>query len=818
MTHPHPNRRFVPQAVLTKSGKINTASASINSVGASVNTVGASVNTIGARINTVVRPINTVGSKPTVNHPRSISNTYKKGYLQVTRPFNTNKNSIFNKTVNTVMVKDTTARYRAVVSKNKGKGANAVKASACWGNPQQKEYKEKRVIDSGCSRHMIGNKCYLTEYEDYDGGFVSFGDGKGNQTNGIAGTKDNIIAGQVEKKIEHEQEYILIPICTTDPLISQDPKVSEEDAKEKPTEMDESGASDKDGNDDKSHKNIPVSTAGPSCTDDDLSSPVNAAKASKEPKKVIQALEDPSWVEAMQEEAFMPFKLQKVGHWLICLMARGPLEQNRLQEQHKKDGIIISQDKYVADILKKFNFATVKIASTPIETNKALVKDEEAEAVDVHLYKINDGLIDRIFRYLKGQPKLGLWYPRDSPFDLEPFLDSDYARASLDRKSTIGGCQFIGKRLILWQCKKQTIVANSTTEAEDCYEKKLIQVIKIHIDHNVADLLTKAFDVSSPTIYASYIEQFWNTATSKTVNSVKQIHAIVDGKAVVISESSVRSDLLFNDEDVQVTVPGTKKPWGGGAPAQTRSERVLKEPNEPSLPKGHTSGSGEGSMEHTFELMDNVLNTPMIHLSWEITYLEVMRSDFDDLDDLVDEGITLFKRKDAANQEHLILLMRMLATPSTPPPTTTIFCDEDSLLLRHYVKMKVRKQRKRKRSCSQDKKNLLDKTDQLTTLQTLSTLIQKTRIDVDHELTVRLTHKEQEKYTIEERARLLAEFFKRRKKQLAAKRAEAIRNKLPTRTQVRNMMITYLKHMVEFFKGWKPLSPLQLAVEEVIWE
>nr|GEW14390.1 ribonuclease H-like domain-containing protein [Tanacetum cinerariifolium] len=47
------------------------------------------------------------------------------------------------------------------------------------GNPQQKEYKEKRVIDSGCSRHMTGNKCYLTDYEDYDDGFVSFGDGKG---------------------------------------------------------------------------------------------------------------------------------------------------------------------------------------------------------------------------------------------------------------------------------------------------------------------------------------------------------------------------------------------------------------------------------------------------------------------------------------------------------------------------------------------------------------------------------------------------------------------------------------------------------------
>ncbi|GKD98661.1 hypothetical protein Tco_1382558, partial [Tanacetum coccineum] len=162
-------RRFVPQAVLTKSGKINTA---------------------GASVNTVVRPVNTACLKSTVNHPRSISNAYRKGYSQVTRPFNKYseyKNSIFNKKVNTIRVKDTTARDRAVVSENKGKGVNDVKASACWvwkaknssGNPQQKKYKEKGVIDSGCSRHITGNRCYLTEYEDYDGGFISFGDGKG---------------------------------------------------------------------------------------------------------------------------------------------------------------------------------------------------------------------------------------------------------------------------------------------------------------------------------------------------------------------------------------------------------------------------------------------------------------------------------------------------------------------------------------------------------------------------------------------------------------------------------------------------------------
>ncbi|GJU36265.1 hypothetical protein Tco_1184619 [Tanacetum coccineum] len=150
------------------------------------------------------------------------------------------------------------------------------------------------------------------------------------------------------------------------------------------------------------------------------------------------------------------------------------------------------------DILKKSDFITMKTSSTPIETNKALLKDEEAEDVDVHLYRLMIGSLmyliasrpnimfaicacvrfqvtpkvshiyamKRIFSYLKVQPKLGLWYPRDSPFDLEAFFDSYYAGASLDRKPTIGGCQFLGKRLISWQCKKQTIIANSTTEAE----------------------------------------------------------------------------------------------------------------------------------------------------------------------------------------------------------------------------------------------------------------------------------------------------------------------------------------------------------------
>ncbi|GJR30504.1 putative ribonuclease H-like domain-containing protein [Tanacetum coccineum] len=273
-------------------------------------------------------------------------------------------------------------------------------------------------------------------------------------------------------------------------------------------------------------------------------------------------------------------------------------------------------------------------------------------------------IVKRIFRYLKHQPKLGLWYPRDSPFELEAYSDSDYGGASLDRKSTTGGCQFLGRRLISWQCKKQTIVANSTTEAEyvaaanccgqvlwiqnqmmdygfnfmntkihidnestisviknpvahsrtkhieirfhfirDCYEKRLIEVIKIHTDHNVADLLTKGFDVtrfnflvvSIGLLNLESLERdidgteelllpdlliLWLTKVStdsaklvplgKDSTAIKPLEKIplrtflheapftvlslyitakVAGKPMNISEASIRSDLLFYDAD-----------------------------------------------------------------------------------------------------------------------------------------------------------------------------------------------------------------------------------------------------------------------------
>nr|GEV44502.1 fructose-1,6-bisphosphatase, chloroplastic-like [Tanacetum cinerariifolium] len=141
-----------------------------------------------------------------------------------------------------------------------------------------------------------------------------------------------------------------------------------------------------------------------------------------------------------------------------------------LQMKQKKDGIFISQDKYVVEILKKFRSTEVKNRSNSMETQKPLLKDEDGEEVDVYMYRsmigslmyltssrpdimfavcacvryqVNPNVshlhaVKRIFKYLKGQPKLGLWYPKDSSFDLVAYTDSDNARANLNKKSTIG--------------------------------------------------------------------------------------------------------------------------------------------------------------------------------------------------------------------------------------------------------------------------------------------------------------------------------------------------------------------------------------------
>nr|GEU88419.1 copia protein [Tanacetum cinerariifolium] len=122
-----------------------------------------------------------------------------------------------------------------------------------------------------------------------------------------------------------------------------------------------------------------------------------------------------------------------------------------LQVKQKEDGIFISQDKYFSEIMKKFDFLSVKTASTPIETKKPLVKDEEADNVDVNLYR---SMIDSLLYLTSFRPDIMYAICACSMFQVTP------------KTSHLQDVKRIFRRHISWQCKKQTIVAASTTEAE----------------------------------------------------------------------------------------------------------------------------------------------------------------------------------------------------------------------------------------------------------------------------------------------------------------------------------------------------------------
>nr|GEV22684.1 putative ribonuclease H-like domain-containing protein [Tanacetum cinerariifolium] len=134
---------------------------------------------------------------------------------------------------------------------------------------------------------------------------------------------------------------------------------------------------------------------------------------------------------------------------------RGKIDQTLFIKRQQGDILLVQI--YVDDII---------FGSTNKELCKVFEKLIKDKFQMSSMGELTFFLVKRIFRYLKGKPHLGLWYPKDLPFNLVAYSDSDYTGASLDRKSTTKGCQFHGYRLISWQCKKQTVVATSSTETE----------------------------------------------------------------------------------------------------------------------------------------------------------------------------------------------------------------------------------------------------------------------------------------------------------------------------------------------------------------
>ncbi|GJZ70837.1 putative ribonuclease H-like domain-containing protein [Tanacetum coccineum] len=225
-----------------------------------------------------------------------------------------------------------------------------------------------------------------------------------------------------------------------------------------------------------------------------------------------------------------------------------------LQVTQKDDGIFISQDNYVDEILKKFGFSTVKTASTPMETLNPLLKDAEAEDVVVYLYR---SMIRSLMYLTAYRPDIMFTYPKDSLFDLEAYTDSDYAGASLDRKSTTGDETVINK----WEdrMEKDATTASSLEAEHD-------SALRAQEKRNKPP--TKAQKRNTMSTYLTNIAGYkQNPLKSKSYDEIKEmfdkemkrVNTFIDMDTELVKDSKTKAEGSFKRAKEELESDNSKK-------------------------------------------------------------------------------------------------------------------------------------------------------------------------------------------------------------------------------------------------------------------
>nr|KAJ0227803.1 hypothetical protein LSAT_V11C100040470 [Lactuca sativa] len=254
-----------------------------------------------------------------------------------------------------------------------------------------------------------------------------------------------------------------------------------------------------------------------------------------------------------------------------------------LEVQQQKTGISICQSKYISDLLVKYSLSDCKPASTPVSKTDKIHADPTGTDVNHSLYRGMIGsllyltasrpdimfgtilcarfqanpkeshlmAVKCIFRYLKGTQNLALWYPRDSAFELYGYTDSDYAGCNLDKKSTSGGCHFLGNRLISWSSKKQTSVAISTAEDEYvaagrcCAQLLWIQNQLLDYGFKFSNL---PYIVTTPVSFRSHKILFSTQRQSISRSDITSSEIMLKREKLFLNMSRLRSNLLISSQ------------------------------------------------------------------------------------------------------------------------------------------------------------------------------------------------------------------------------------------------------------------------------
>ncbi|GKC08064.1 putative ribonuclease H-like domain-containing protein [Tanacetum coccineum] len=443
-----------------------------------------------------------------------------------------------------------------------------------------------------------------------------------------------------------------------------------------------------------------------------------------------------------------------------------------LQVKQKGDGIFISQDKYVAKILRKFGFTDVKSASTPMDTKKPLLKDSDGDDVDVHLYKSMIGSLmyltssrpdiifavcacarfqvtpkmsnlhaaKRIFRYLKGHSKFSLWYLRDSPFDLVAYSDSDYAGASLDRKSTTGSCKVTLIRPLTWPHDSPLPRVNILGSDEGSMTLQELMVFCTILSKKVESLET---DLKKT-------KQIYGAAYTRLIKKVKKLK-----KTSKSSQARRRARIVISDDEDDL--------------------------EDPSKQGRKIAGRYGHDMEFDFDF----------DAAKEVSTAEKDVPSFPTADDITMAETMVYIRKSAVQDKGKLVYIKKsavkdkgkgkMAESKTVQTKTKLQQEQERLDFEAAVRLQAKLE-------EEERQRIVRVHEAASSFNVEEWEDIQARVEADEELVQRLQAEEREKYTEAKQARMLAELINQRKRYFVAQRAKERRNKPPTQAQQRTYM------------------------------